>query len=353
MDSTGTLLSLTTFGESHGPALGGVLTGLPAGAAIDMDMLQDYVNRRSPSGRYATARREPDRVEILSGIFEGRTLGTPIGYIIRNSDVRSADYTQWADAYRPNHADFTYEAKYGVRDWRGGGRASARETAARVVAGGLAVQILQQSGVTVNAYTSQIGSETLNPDYSLYDIAQAWKYPLCCPDAEIASRMERMLENVRSQGDSVGGTVTCVISGMEAGVGEPTFGKLQSRLAAAMLSIPAAKGFDYGLGFAAATALGSEVIDRFRPDFTTESNFSGGIQGGITNGADIYFRVVFKPVATLMRPIDTVDRAGNPVTIQPRGRHDVCVVPRAVVVVEAMAALTALDTMLLNRSSRL
>ncbi|MDE5786448.1 MAG: chorismate synthase [Duncaniella sp.] len=353
MDSTGTILTLTTFGESHGPALGGVLTGLPAGAAVDMNMLQDYVNRRSPADRYATSRREPDRVEILSGIFEGQTLGTPVGYIIRNTDTRSADYTQWADAYRPNHADFTYEAKYGLRDWRGGGRASARETAARVVAGALAVQLLQHAGVTVNAYTSGIGSASLKPDYSLYDIAEAWKYPLCCPDADAAADMQRQLENARSQGDSLGGTVTCVIRGMKAGVGEPVFGKLQSRLAAAMLSIPAAKGFDYGLGFVAASARGSEVIDRFRQDFTTETNFSGGIQGGITNGADIYFRVAFKPVATLMRPMETVDRSGNKVTLPPRGRHDVCVVPRAVVVVEAMAALTVLDAMLLNRSSRL
>ncbi|MDE6582021.1 MAG: chorismate synthase [Duncaniella sp.] len=329
MDSTGSILALTTFGESHGPAMGGVLTGVPAGAVIDLDVLQAFVDRRRASGRHATGRHEADRVEILSGLFEGKTLGTPVGFIIRNSDVRSEDYKQWADAYRPGHADYTYEAKYGLRDWRGGGRASARETVARVVAGGIAVQILDTMGVTVTARVAQIGSAT--------------------DEAE----MTRQLDEARAAGDSLGGIVACTISGVSAGVGEPVFGKLQSRLASAMLSIPAAKGFDYGMGFAGADARGSEVMDKFLPDFSTASNHSGGIQGGISNGADIYFRVAFKPVATMMRPIDTVDRMGNPVTVQPRGRHDVCVVPRAVVVVESMAALTILDAILLNRSSRL
>lgn len=329
MDSIGSILALTTFGESHGPAMGGVLTGVPAGAAIDLDRLQEFVDRRRASGSHATARHEADRVEILSGIFEGTTLGTPIGFIIRNSDVRSADYTQWADAYRPGHADYTYEAKYGIRDWRGGGRASARETVARVVAGGIAMQILDTMGVKISATIARIGTAT---------------------DAE---DMKRQLDAARAEGDSLGGIITCNISGVPAGVGEPTFGKLQSRLAAAMLSIPAVKGFDYGMGFAGASMRGSEVIDTFLPDFSTAANHSGGIQGGISNGADIYFRVAFKPVATMMRPIDTVDRHGKPVTVEPRGRHDVCVVPRAVVVVEAMAALTILDAILLNRSSRL
>ncbi|MDE6484625.1 MAG: chorismate synthase [Duncaniella sp.] len=329
MDSTGSILALTTFGESHGPAMGGVLSGVPSGSVIDLDMLQAFVDRRRASGPHATARHEADRVEILSGIYDGKTLGTPVGFIIRNSDVRSADYAQWADAYRPGHADYTYEAKYGIRDWRGGGRASARETVARVVAGGIAMQILDTMGVNITARVAQIGSATCEAE------------------------MNRQLDEARAAGDSLGGIVACTISGVPAGVGEPVFGKLQSRLASAMLSIPAAKGFDYGMGFAGAAARGSEVIDPFLPDFSTAANHSGGIQGGISNGADIYFRVAFKPVATMMRPIDTVDRHGNPVTVQPRGRHDVCVVPRAVVVVESMAALTMLDAILLNRSSRL
>ena len=329
MDSIGTLLSLTTFGESHGPAMGGVLTGVPSGVPVSLERLQAFVDRRRASGAHATARHEADRVEILSGIYEGVTLGTPVGFLVRNADVRSADYQLWADAYRPGHADYTYEAKFGLRDWRGGGRASARETVARVVAGGIAVQILERLGVTVSSEVSQIGTAT---------------------DAD---SMRRQLDQARAEGDSLGGIITCTIAGVKAGVGEPTFGKLQSRLAAAMFTIPAVKGFDYGMGFAGAAARGSEVVDRFLPDFTTAANHSGGIQGGISNGADIYFRVAFKPVATMMRPIDTVDRHGREITVEPRGRHDVCVVPRAAVVVESMAALTILDAILLNRSSRL
>ncbi len=351
MNSIGKILTLTTFGESHGPAAGGVLDGVPAGAVIDMARLQEFVDRRRPAGQFATSRRESDTVEILSGLFGGKTLGTPIGFIIRNNDTRAADYSAWADAYRPCHADYTYEAKYGIRDYRGGGRASARETVARVVAGGIASQILASQGITVRAFTSAIGTVSLPADYVPETLAAG--NHLGCPDPVATAEMEEELARARAEGDTLGGTVTCLATGVLAGLGDPVFGKLQARLAAAMMSIPAAKGFDYGDGFAAAAARGSEIMDSFNPDFSTVTNHSGGIQGGITNGADIRFRVAFKPIATLMRDIDTVDRHGNRVTIQPRGRHDVTAVPRAVVVVEAMAALTILDSLLLDRCSRL
>ena len=316
----GNLFSLTSFGESHGPAVGGVVDGMPAGVRIDLEQVKQELARRRPGqGGVSSGRKETDEVEILSGIMDGLTLGTPIGFIIRNHDHRPEDYDHLKDVYRPSHADYTYQAKYGIRDHRGGGRASARETAARVVAGALAKQVLEKMGVTIAAQSS-------------INVA---KVP---------------------QGDTSGGVITCVIKGVEPGIGEPVFGKLSSQLAEAMMSIPAAKGFEIGLGFDFVNHFGSEVLDKFvlkDGKITTVTNYSGGIQGGISNGNDICFNVVFKPVATLMQPVEGIDNDGNPVIIEPRGRHDQCVVPRAVPVVEAMAAIVVLDNVLINRASRL
>lgn len=316
----GNLFSLTSFGESHGPAIGGVIDGMPAGVKIDLEYVQRELSRRRPGqGEFSSSRDERDEVEFLSGIFNGVTLGTPIGFIIRNRDQRSEDYDHLKDVFRPSHADFTYQAKYGVRDHRGGGRASARETATRVVAGALAKQALSKLGITVSAQSVT----------SIEEIPQ---------------------------GDTIGGVVTCAIKGVGAGIGEPVFGKLSSQLAEAMMSIPAAKGFEIGLGFDFVNHLGSEVLDKWTikdGNITSETNFSGGIQGGISNGNDICFNVAFKPVATLMQPVEGIDVDGNPVTIDPRGRHDTCVVPRAIPVVEAMAAIVVLDNVLINRAARL
>lgn len=354
MDSFGTILNLVSFGESHGPAIGGVLTGVPAGAEISIAEVQAALDRRRPGkSPIASRRREADRVEILSGLMNGMTLGTPIGFIIRNTDSRSADYDQLADAYRPSHADYTYEAKYGLRDHRGGGRASARETACRVVAGAIASQILSSKGIKVTTFTSRIGTIAIPDSGLIPTVGSIIASPVACPDEETSLKMTGEIEWAKADGDTLGGIVECIVTGVPAGLGEPIFGKLQSRLAAAMLTIPAAKGFDYGMGFDGASCRGSEMIDSFRSDFSTVTNHSGGIQGGISNGADIRFRVAFKPVATLMRPVETVDRKGCPVTLQPRGRHDVCVVPRAVPVVEAMCSLVLLDALLLNRAARL
>ena len=327
MNTIGKILTLTTFGESHGPAMGGVLDGMPAGVEIDLDELQRFVDRRR-TGSYvgASTRDEKDRVEVLSGIWQGKTLGTPIGFIVRNADARSADYDEIARCYRPNHADFTWEAKYGIRDPRGGGRASARETVARVVAGGIAVQALNRSGITV---TARIDAKS------------------CASAGD--------LEQVVAQGDTLGGIIECVVSGVPAGLGEPLFGKLHAQLAAAMMSIPSVHGFEYGDGFDMASKRGSEVMDLFekRDDGTigTVTNHSGGIQGGISNGEDIVMRIAFKPVPTLMREVPTIDRDGNPVTLPPRGRHDACVVPRALPIVEAMAALVILDNYLIKKTN--
>lgn len=352
----GNILRLTTFGESHGVAIGGVLDGMPAGVAIDMDEVQRVVDRRRPGqSAMTTSRSEDDRVEILSGIFEGVTLGTPIGFVIRNKDHHSADYSEIKECYRPSHADYTYDAKYGIRDYRGGGRSSARETAARVVGGAIAMQALKQLGITVTAYTSQIGTVLLGASKKV-DLSIIDSNVVRCPNAETAALMEAEVLAARAVGDSLGGCVSCVVNGVPAGLGEPVFGKLHAQLGAAMLGINAAKGFEYGDGFAFAGARGSEVMDRFascNDTITTLDNHSGGIQGGISNGAPITFRVAFKPVATLMRDIETVDRNGNPVTLHPHGRHDPCVVPRAVPIVEAMAALVMLDNVLMARTSRL
>ncbi len=333
MNTFGQLFRLTTFGESHGPAIGGVVDGMPSGLRIDFDALDAMMARRRPNSSAAsTSRREADRPEFLSGIFNGVTTGTPIAFVIANTDMRSADYGAIARAFRPSHADYTYEVKYGPwRDYRGGGRASARETAVRVVAGALAMQALATMGVSVSARVVAVGPLGL-------DSKEQWA---------------GLIEQARAEGDTLGGIVECVVTGVPAGIGEPLFDKLQARLAAAMMSIPAAKGFDYGMGFAGAAMRGSEAMDRFNPDFTTSTNYSGGIQGGIANGMPITMRVAFKPVATLMREIPTIDRQGRPVVLPPRGRHDVCVVPRAVPVVESMAAMVILDAVLLNRTTRL
>ena len=332
MNTIGKILTLTTFGESHGPAMGGVLDGMPAGVAIDMDELQRFVDRRRTAQTVGSSSRdEQDRVEVLSGIWQGKTLGTPIGFLVRNTDARSADYEEIAHCYRPNHADYTWEAKYGIRDPRGGGRASARETVARVVAGGIAIQALATLGITIEARVTQVGQVTDERE------------------------MEQAILDAASEGDTLGGIIECGVKGVPAGLGEPLFGKLHAQLAAAMMSIPSVHGFEYGGGFDMASKRGSEVMDLFekRGDGTIGSttNHSGGIQGGISNGEDIVMRLAFKPVPTLMREVPTVDREGNPMTLKPRGRHDACVLPRALPIVEAMAALVILDNYMIKKTN--
>lgn len=348
-NTIGTLYRLTTFGESHGPAIGGIIDGFPPGFEVDSQMIQHELDMRHPGGFTAgsSTRKETDKLQILSGIFEGKSLGTPIGFIIPNTDARSQDYDQLRDLFRPSHADFTYQMKYGIRDHRGGGRASARETACRVVAGAFARQVLAHERINVCAYTSQIGDVTIGSDLSDFDIETISESPVRCPSPSTAEKMIQLIADTAAAGDTVGGVVTCFITGVPAGLGEPVFDKLEAMLAHAMLSIPAARGFDFGAGFAAPQTPGSASIDRFvtGPDgsIITMPNYSGGIQGGISNGMPIIFRVPFKPAATMMRPMECIDKLGNNVTIQPKGRHDVCVVPRAVPVVEAMACMTLLD----------
>ena len=352
MNTFGEIFRLTTFGESHGPAIGGVIDGMPAGIGIDLGVVQRELDRRRPGqSALTTPRKESDRVEILSGLFEGKTTGTPIGFIIRNENQHSADYDNLRDAFRPSHADYTYYNKYGIRDHRGGGRASARETAARCVAGAFAKIALQTQGISVKAYTSQVGAIALPGTYKDYDLDATERNAVRCPDAATAEKMAALIKSVKAEGDTIGGIITGVITGVPVGVGEPAFGKLHAALGAAMLSINAAKGFDYGSGFAGVTQRGSEQNDLFVTDnegyVHTLTNNSGGIQGGISNGEDIYFRVAFKPVATLLREQPTIDKDGNAATIKARGRHDACVLPRAVPVVESMAAMTLLDYLLL------
>ncbi|MBQ8486522.1 MAG: chorismate synthase [Prevotella sp.] len=342
---------LTTFGESHGAAIGGVVDGMPAGVDIDLNFIQQELNRRRPGqSKITTSRQEADRVELLSGVFEGKSTGCPIGFIVRNENQHSQDYENLRTVFRPSHADYTYFSKYGVRDHRGGGRTSARITISRVVAGALAKLVLRQKGILIQAYTSQVGDIALDRDYHRYDLSLTETNAVRCPDPEKASQMEQLIGSVKAEGDTIGGVITCVIKGCPVGLGEPEFGKLHAELGSAMLSINAVKGFEYGDGFDFATKRGSEVNDRFvscssAADTTvrTATNHSGGIQGGISNGEDIYFRVAFKPVATLLRPQDTVDLEGNPTTLTARGRHDPCVLPRAVPIVEAMAAIVILD----------
>lgn len=347
MNTFGTLLRLTTFGESHGTAIGGVLDGYPAGVEIDTEFVRRQMRRRRPGqSAVTTARNEADEVEFLSGIFEGRSTGTPIAFVIYNSNNRSSDYDNLRDVYRPSHADYVYDVKYGVRDHRGGGRSSARETAVRVCAGALAMLALNERGIKVRAYTSQVGNIFAEKNYTEYNLDAVDDNIVRCPDASVASRMEELILDVKRQGDTVGGVVTCVVQGAPAGLGEPLYDKLSARLAQAMLSINAAKGFEYGNGFAAAMGRGSLQNDIFYNDngrISTKTNNSGGIQGGISNGQDIYFCVAFKPVATILMEQQTVTKAGDESVIAAKGRHDPCVVPRAVPVVEAMAALTILD----------
>lgn len=358
MNTFGNLFTVTTFGESHGAGVGGVIDGMPAGIEVDLDFIQSELDRRKPGqSNLTTARKEGDKVELLSGIFEGRTTGCPIGFLVRNTNQHSQDYENLRNVFRPSHADFTYTQKYGIRDHRGGGRSSARETISRVVAGALAKLALNQLGITIQAYTSQVGNIALDRDYQRYDLSLTETNAVRCPDPEKAKEMEQLILEVKADGDTIGGVVTCVIKGCPAGLGEPAFGKLHASLGSAMLSINAVKGFEYGEGFAGVGQRGSEQNDLFCVDdngkIQTRTNHSGGIQGGISNGQDIYFRVLFKPVATQLRPQPTLTTDGEEITLQARGRHDPCVLPRAVPVVEAMAAITLLDHYLINKATTL
>lgn len=350
----GNIFTLTTFGESHGEAIGGVVDGMPVGIEVDLDFIQSELNRRRPGqSSITTSRQEGDIVELLSGVFEGRTTGCPIGFIVRNTNQHSQDYENMRQMFRPSHADYTYYTKYGNRDYRGGGRSSARITISRVVAGALAKLALRQLGIQINAYTSQVGSICLDRDYKKYDLSLTETNIVRCPDPMKAAEMVQLITQVKAEGDTIGGVITCVVKGCPAGLGEPEFGKLHAALGAAMLSINAVKGFEYGKGFEGAAGRGSEQNDVFVNDYgkiKTLTNHSGGIQGGISNGEDIYFRVAFKPVATLLREQSTVDIDGNPTKLTAKGRHDPCVLPRAVPVVEAMTAMTILDYYLLYKT---
>lgn len=352
MNTFGNIFKLTSFGESHGEAVGGVIDGCPPGIKLDLEFIQNELNRRRPGQScITTPRDESDKVVFLSGIFEGKTTGTSLGFIIKNENQHSSDYNNLKDIYRPSHADYTYSQKYGIRDHRGGGRSSARETIARVVAGAVAKLYLRQIGVSVTAYTSQVGEIKLDNNYKQYDLATIEDTPVRCPDAEKANEMINLIKEVQYKGDTIGGVVTCVIQGTPVGLGEPVFGKLHAALGAAMLSINAVKGFEYGHGFDV-SRLGSEMNDSFFNDngkISTRTNHSGGIQAGISNGQDIYFRVAFKPVSTILTEQQTVDIHGNDTTIKARGRHDACVLPRAVPIVEAMAAIVILDYLLLAK----
>lgn len=352
----GKIFSVTTFGESHGAGIGAVIDGCPAGMVIDEAFIQAELDRRRPGqSKLTTQRRESDKAQVLSGVFEGRSTGAPITLFIANEDARSKDYQHLAETFRPSHADYTYEKKYGHRDYRGGGRSSARETAARVAAGAVAKLLLQSVGIQVQAYVSRVG-DIEAPPYPQLDLSKTEAHIVRCPDAGTAEKMIALIDQVRLDRDTIGGVVTCVIRKTPVGLGEPVFDKLHAELGKAMLSINAVKGFEYGSGFAGARMRGSEHNDAFVPDqgdIRTRTNFSGGIQGGISNGEDIYFRVAFKPVATIMQDQDSVDTAGNAVVVEGKGRHDPCVVPRAVPIVEAMAALVMADFLLRDKASRL
>lgn len=346
-NSFGTALKITTFGESHGTAVGVVIDGFPPNITIDLGKIQLALDRRRPGQSHITTqRKESDQIEVLSGIFEHKSTGMPITLVVYNHDAKSKDYSHIKDAFRPSHADFTYDAKYGHRDYRGGGRSSARETLARVAAGALIAQWLAPKGVQIQAYVNQIGTIKVPVPYTELDLTLTEKNIVRCPDQELAQKMIHLVEQTKKAGDSVGGMVTCVITGLPAGLGEPVFDKLHAELAKATLSINACKGFDYGSGFASAAMLGTAHNDPYipgNPNPTTTTNFSGGIQGGITNGMDIYFRAAFKPVATIMHDQESVDKFGNIITVKGKGRHDPCVVPRAVPIVEAMAWLVIGD----------
>ena len=347
----GTFFRLATYGESHGPAIGGVIDGCPAGIKLDLDAIQNDLNRRKPGqSSIVTQRKEPDEVSFYSGIFEGKTTGTPIGFAIHNKNQKSNDYSHIKDSYRPSHADYVYDEKYGIRDYRGGGRSSARETASRVVAGAIAKQFL--SPMDIQAYVSGVGKLSLDTNPSEIDFSSVEQNPVRCPDPKMANEMERYIKQIRKEGDTVGGVITCIIKNVPVGLGEPVFDKLHAELSKAMLSINAVKGFEYGSGFKGTQMKGSEHNDLFNSDGTTQTNRSGGIQGGISNGMDIYFNVAFKPVATIMQNQQTINSQGAKVEMQGKGRHDPCVVPRAVPIVEAMSALVLADFMLLKRTNK-
>ncbi|UPS90947.1 chorismate synthase [Bizionia sp. M204] len=347
-NSFGNLFKLTTFGESHGLAIGGIIDGCPPGLEVDFDAIQQELNRRKPGqSEIVTQRKEPDTVEFLSGIFEGKTTGTPIGFTIQNANQKSKDYSHIKDVYRPSHADYTYDKKYGIRDYRGGGRSSARETASRVVAGALAKQVLKS--VKIHAYTSSVGDIFLEKPYQDLDFSKIESNAIRCPDAVTADRMIEKIKAIRKEGNTIGGTITCVLQNVPIGLGEPVFDKLHAELGKAMLSINAVKGFEYGSGFCGAKMTGTEHNDLFNADGSTKTNLSGGIQGGISNGMDIYFRVAFKPVATVIQKQEALNSSGELVDMQGKGRHDPCVVPRAIPIVEAMAALVLADYFLLNK----
>ena len=348
----GKIFTLTTFGESHGKAIGGIIDGCPANKDIDLSIVQFDLDRRKPGqSKIVTQRKESDKVEFLSGIFEGKTTGTPIGFIIVNKDQKSKDYDHIKNIFRPSHADFVYQKKYGIRDYRGGGRSSARETACRVVAGSIAKQILND--ISFKAFVSRVGDVSISSDFSKVNFENIEKNPVRCPDLKKAEEMENLIKSVRKEGDTIGGVVSCIIKNVPVGIGEPVFDKLHAELGKAMLSINAVKGFEYGSGFAGVKMKGSEHNDQYEADESTKTNFSGGIQGGISNGMDIYFNVAFKPVATIMKDQRTIDNKGKETSISGKGRHDPCVVPRAVPIVEAMASLVLLDMILINNSKKL
>ncbi len=351
-NSFGKIFKLTSFGESHGKALGGIIEGCPSGLTLDFEAIQQELDRRRPGqSKLVTQRKEADVVEFLSGVFEGKTTGAPIGFIIENTNQKPQDYSHIKDIYRPSHADFTYEKKYGIRDYRGGGRSSARETASRVVAGAIAKQLIPE--IEINAFVSSVGEIYIDKPYQELDFSLTESNDIRCPDLETAQKMETYLKEIKKEGDTVGGTITCVIRKAPIGLGEPVFDKLHAVLGQAILSINAVKGFEYGGGFCATQMRGSQHNDLFNPDGSTKTNLSGGIQGGISNGMDIYFRVAFKPVATLMQKQTALDKAGNLVETQGKGRHDACVVPRAVPIVEAMAAMVMADFVLLDKITKL
>ena len=344
----GNYLNLSTFGESHGEAYGGILTNFPAGVVLDFDKVQNQLDRRKPGqSKIVTQRKESDKVKFLSGIFEGKTTGTPIGFIVENTNQYSKDYEHISNTYRPSHADFTYDKKYGFRDHRGGGRSSARETLNWVVAGALAKHLIPE--IKIKAYVSSVGEISCEKSYDELDLSQIENNIIRCPDEPTAKKMIKKINEVKKIGDTIGGTITCIIKNCPIGLGEPIFNKLQAELAKAMLSINACKGFEYGSGFSGTKLLGSEHNDVFNPNGSTKTNRSGGIQGGISNGMDIYFKVAFKPVATLLRPQESIDKSGNIIQMEGKGRHDPCVLPRAVPIVEALSAFILADMFLINR----
>ena len=349
MFTLGNFLTLSTFGESHGPAYGGILSNFPAGVTLDLSEIQNQLDRRKPGqSKLVTQRKESDTVKFLSGIFEGKTTGTPLGFIVENENQKSGDYQHLKESYRPSHADYTYDQKFGFRDYRGGGKSSARETLNWVIAGAIARQLLGE--IKINAYVSSVGEVFCEKPFQDLDFSKIEDFDVRCPDPDSAQRMTQRIKEIKKMGDTIGGTITCVIENVPPGLGEPVFGKLQSELARAMLSINAAKGFEYGSGFCGAKMVGSEHNDLFNEDFSTQTNLSGGIQGGISNGMPIYFRVAFKPVATLLKPQPSVDQEGNPIVLEGKGRHDACVLPRAVPIVENLAAFVLADLYLIQKT---